>query len=171
MTVILTIETILFALVLFEIIYNYIGSNEPEAPVTMGLLLVLWQLPQDLLGLIIYLIDFFIFKSPNMVKRVWFNEERTVWKTIDYTAWKLHSGLSLGPFVFVNKDASLDTLKHEDGHSMQSMMLGWLYLPVIGLPSLIWACLYKMPAINKKWSYYDFYTEKWADKLGGVKRK
>lgn len=165
------IISVLFALVLFEIVYNYICTNEPEAPVTMAILLLLWELPQTLLGLIVFLFNFFVLKSPNMIKNVFFNEERTVWKSIDYTAWKFNSGLSLGQFIFVNIRASNNTLLHEDGHTQQSRLLGWLYLPVIGLPSFIWACLYKIPAINKRWSYYDFFSEKWADKLGGVRRK
>ena len=165
------IISILFALVLFEIVYQYIGTNEPEAPVTMAVLLLLWELPQTLLGLIVFLFNVFVLKSPNGVKNLFLNEERTVWKSIDYTAWKFNSGLSLGQFVFVNIRASNNTLLHEDGHTQQSRLLGWLYLPVIGLPSFVWACLYKIPAINKRWSYYDFYTERTADKLGGVRRK
>lgn len=60
-----------------------------------------------------------------------------------------------------------NNINHEWGHTRQSMYLGWLYLLAIGLPSLLWAFVY-----DSGWnvSYYDFYTEKWADKLGGVKR-
>lgn len=43
-----------------------------------------------------------------------------------------------------------------------------LYLIVIGLPSLLWAWLGDSIAPGK--SYYWFYTERWADRLGGVKR-
>lgn len=77
-------------------------------------------------------------------------------------------GISLGQYVIVNK-YFLDNPNmwlHEYGHCRQSLYLGPLYLLVIGLPSLIWAALYK----PGKGSYYDFYTEKWADRLGGVTR-
>ena len=50
------------------------------------------------------------------------------------------------------------------------MYLGWLYLFVIGIPSLAWAILYGTiikPSTN---GYYKFYTEKWADRLGNVER-
>jgi hypothetical protein len=55
------------------------------------------------------------------------------------------------------------------------LILGWLYLPLVGLPSIIgniWDRLF-----HKKWSsdrrekwYYSRYPENWADKLGGVIR-
>ena len=40
-------------------------------------------------------------------------------------------------------------------------------LPVIGLPSFIWAAG-GWKRKKKKGSYFDFYTESWADRLGGV---
>ena len=78
------------------------------------------------------------------------------------------SGLSLGNTVFVKygRETYLNLWKHEYGHCKQSLYLGWFYLLVIGLPSLIWAWQYK--AIQG--SYYRFYTERWADRLGGVER-
>ena len=41
--------------------------------------------------------------------------------------------------------------------------LGWLYLAVIGLPSILWA---SRPRRN----YFSFWTERWADTLGGIQR-
>ena len=47
------------------------------------------------------------------------------------------------------------------------MILGPLYLLVIGLPSFIHAATWKdRPGRD----YYAFYTERWADRLGGVTR-
>jgi hypothetical protein len=43
---------------------------------------------------------------------------------------------------------------------------------VIGIPSIVWAGLYGkklFPATTN--GYYKFYTEKWADKLAGIKRQ
>lgn len=57
--------------------------------------------------------------------------------------------------------------KHEYGHSVQSRYLGPLYLLVIGLPSLLWAAWHTYG--TPRHDYYWFYTEKWANKLGGVK--
>ena len=76
-------------------------------------------------------------------------------------------GLSLSRFIFVNM-LNYDLIRHEYGHSRQSKFLGPLYLLVIGLPSLIWCKLYRS---SWKKSYYWCYTERWADYLGGVKRK
>ena len=64
-----------------------------------------------------------------------------------------------------------DYLMHEYGHTIQSQKLGPVYLLVIGLPSLIWAGCFEKYRIKHKKSYYGFYTEKWADKLGGISRE
>jgi len=68
-----------------------------------------------------------------------------------------------------------ETIKHEYGHQLQSYILGPLYLLVIGLPSGLW-CWFIQDLVNKNrkkkgkptLSYYWFYTESWANKLGGV---
>ena len=62
------------------------------------------------------------------------------------------------------------TRKHEKGHRIQSKILGPFYLIVIGIPSIIWATLHSFCKPISKIDYYWFYTEKWADKIGGVKR-
>jgi hypothetical protein len=65
----------------------------------------------------------------------------------------------------------LDYIAHEYGHTIQSHKLGLVYLLVIGLPSLIWAGCFEKYRKKHGVSYYSFYTEKWADKLGGVERE
>ena len=89
------------------------------------------------------------------------------------TEWKNGSGLSLGMFVFVPRDTSSRLLRHEYGHTIQSLMLGPLYLLVIGIPSFMWASLpvCKRRRREKKISYYSFYPERWADKLGKCQRR
>lgn len=87
-----------------------------------------------------------------------------------YYYGKFHSGLSLGKYVFIREHALVELAKHEEGHQKQSMILGWLYLFVIGIPSITWAGLKSLGAFPKV-SYYSFYTEKWADRLAGVKRQ
>lgn len=115
-------------------------------------LLYLWQLPQNLLGLILLL---FYEGTDGNFNGVFVRKSK-----------KMLGGISLGRYVIVSRWAGENMLKHEYGHTIQSKYLGWLYLIVIGLPSLIHAWLCRC----KKHSYYDFYTEKWADKLGGVER-
>lgn len=122
-------------------------------------ILVLWQLPQCLLGAVIWLVCR-IKKRPS---------KYFVGRTL--TEWGLNSGLSLGYFVFVCEYADDNIKLHEWGHTKQSQYLGWLYLLVIGLPSIIWAGCFGKYRQRKCISYYDFYTERGADRLGGVQRR
>lgn len=84
------------------------------------------------------------------------------------THWKYPSGLSLGLFVFLPEEKKESLLPHEYGHTLQSLTLGPLYLPVIGLPSVIWARAkyFQRRRQEKNISYYSFYTERWADAWG-----
>lgn len=81
-------------------------------------------------------------------------------------------GISLGMFIIMNADKGkewVDSVKvHEYGHSIQSIILGPLYLLVIGLPSLIWCNSKRYINLrkNKNISYYSFYPERWANYLG-----
>lgn len=126
------------------------------------ILLYIWQLPQNLLGLLVILFT---------------KAEKTnpfYWRTSKYNL-----GVSLGRYIIFgavsDRYIKWQTVKHEQGHQKQSLYLGWLYLLVIGLPSVI-GNLYDRIA-HKRWSYEDrekwYYNqpwEKWADKLGGVDR-
>lgn len=78
---------------------------------------------------------------------------------------KMHGGISLGPLSFVSPTlGQKDThVAHEvDGHTVDSKIWGPLYLLVIGLPSLLNAIF------GFTRCYYDFYTEKWANKHAGL---
>lgn len=123
-----------------------------------SLLLTLWQLPQNLLGAIIW----FVCQVNKRTTQHW-NGRLIV-------EWGLNSGLSLGYFIFVRSANAEKTVKHEYGHTKQSLLLGWLYLIIIGLPSIIWAGCFGNYRAKHRVSYYAFYTESWADKLGGVVR-
>lgn len=126
-----------------------------------------WELPQNALGA--------------AVKKICKAEIYATYKDATVYCWKLYSGMSLGKYIFVPSyymktppdkmhPSILHTIKHEYGHTVQSKYLGWLYLLVIGAPSLIWAQCFMRYRAKTKMSYYDFYTEKWADRLGGVER-
>lgn len=73
-------------------------------------------------------------------------------------------GISLGKYILVDTEQET-TVRHEYGHCIQSRILGWLYIPVICIPSLLWAWFYTGD------NYYGFYTERWADKLMNIKRQ
>ncbi len=89
------------------------------------------------------------------------------------------TGVSLGHVVFWTRQSNrwheldLRNRAHELGHTKQSRMLGWLYLPVVGLPSISRAAyaLLHRELTGRPWTrYYEGYPEKWADRLGGVMR-
>lgn len=118
----------------------------------------IWCLPQMLAALVL-----------RIFTRV-YKKEKYGNATIYYTKWKKCGSVSLGNKIFLCKYHHNDEFvkKHEYGHCKQSLILGWLYLLVIGLPSFIWAnCFGKYRARTGK-SYYWLYCEKWANKLGGV---
>ena len=130
---------------------NVQGGNGDLILHMKKLALYVWQLPQNLLGWSI----------------------KTILRLMDegdgIYHWKAWSGLSLGDYIFVNARASDLMLRHEAGHRRQSVMLGPLYLLIIGLPSFLWASL-KRAGLFKDRDYYSFYTERWADKLAGIER-
>lgn len=61
-------------------------------------------------------------------------------------------------------------LLHEYGHTIQSLLLGPLYLACVGLPSFMWARLpgFKRLRRKKALSYYAVWPEKAADRLGAA---
>lgn len=121
-------------------------------------LMYIWQAPQMLAALIWYLC------------RNKYITEKTDGKF--YTVYKgtNKGGVTLGDRIFLSDNYKGEYLAlvtaHESGHVKQSMILGPLYLFVIGIPSFIWAWSHKQIAPKK--SYYWFYTESIANKLGGV---
>lgn len=121
-----------------------------------------WCLPQTLVGLIVS-------KVNKGLKHIYVDPE-TGLEIEYYMSEKFKGGISLGKYIIVNECMDDEhTIKHEYGHQLQSFILGPLYLLVIGLPSLIWSNCFNKYRSEKKLSYYDFYTEKWANKLAGLK--
>lgn len=127
------------------------------------ILLYIWQLPQNLLALIMLL----YYKKEEVYHRL--NGR------VFYYTKEMRSGISLGNYVIMNRDDMEDGMRHEYGHSIQSRYLGPVYLLFVGLPSII-GNIYDSIA-HAKWPYvksYEWYYnqpwEKWADELGGVDR-
>ncbi len=88
-----------------------------------------------------------------------------------HTRWNVDGGISLGLFIFTpdrEEEWCRRMVIHEYGHTWQSLMLGPLYLPVIGLPSIVWErsgwCRRQRKERHIPYSW--FYTERWADSLG-----
>lgn len=122
----------------------------------------IWQFPQNILGII----------ALNIYKP---SRKYTLDDIEIYYANNINGCISLGKYIIVNSkhwrislEDSLkrDTVRHcAIGHVRQSKILGWFYLPIISIPALIARCFIK----NKK-KYWNFFTEKWADKLANVNR-
>lgn len=130
-------------------------------------LLYIWQLPQNLLGLILLL---FYRKEQKFDYKDGVNF---------YETPEMPSGISLGQYIIVRHRYYINDLNHEYGHTKQSKYLGWLYLIVIGLPSLLGNIYDRLfHTKSKGWTtkesykwYYNQPWEKWADKLGNVTRQ
>ena len=133
------------------------------------LFLYIWQLPQHLLAL-------FILKLINRgitIKEKWFGYYVYY---VKYGVFK--NAVSLGNYIILHKsfmlnNNTIDVIKHKVGHSKQSLIFGWFYLLLVGLPSVINNITDML--FHKKWDYekrrnwyFSQYPEKWADKLGGV---
>ena len=128
-----------------------------------------WGILQTLLGLFNFLIHI--------------KEKHYFYHGAIITEWENKSSVYLGLFVFITSEPFFyDKLKdeysmeelaqrllvHEYGHTIQSLLLGPLYLIIIGIPSTLWGFL---PLLAKKrkeegLSYFSFFTEKWANGLG-----
>ena len=125
-----------------------------------AVLLQVWQLPQNLLGLAVGL----FLKGKRRLPGV-----PGIPETIRVVgARNMYGGISLGNFIYFRPPAYETMIRHEYGHCRQSRLLGPFYLLVVGLPSLLWA-LWWHP--GRPVPYSRFYTERWADRLGGVERR
>lgn len=128
------------------------------------LLYILWQwtwgLPQNLVGLAFYLY-YRVKGCPH------FSYQGAL-----VTVWTNRAGsMSMGRHLFLEPGwtpADRELLAHEYGHSIQSLFFGPLYLPAVGLPSVIWAglpCFRKLRR-TRGVDYYAVYPEKSATRLG-----
>lgn len=130
----------------------------------------LWGAPQSLLGLAVFL--------------RWRKQPHFWYHGALVTVWNTRGGMSLGMFVFIpaaayqserpdapppgSRERCLHTLHHEYGHTLQSLLLGPLYLPVIGLPSWLWCNLPPLRRLRKERAipYDAAYMECWATGWG-----
>lgn len=130
------------------------------------LFLFLWQLPQNILGTICSI-------KADTYRSIFANDNELV--VVYFKPW-FRSAVSLGDVVIMDNllwdqpAGDFDNhLNHEHGHQIQSRILGPLYLPIIGLLSLLGNIVFRIFKIKSKY-YYKLPWEWWADKLGGVVR-
>lgn len=113
--------------------------------------LILWCLPQYLIGALIYIINI---------------KKKTLhFKRCRVCFWGKPYSMSYGPFIFLTGDPShirWDIVSHEYGHFMQSCYLGPFYI-IIDLISTLHFLFFSKESGYK---YTDFWVEKWANFLG-----
>ncbi len=129
-------------------------------------LFYIWQFTFALVQNIIGLIMLAVYKSKG-AKSEWYHNA-----LITYIDTKNFGGVSLGMFIFINAkregDHLHDTKIHEYGHTVQSLLLGPVWLFVIAIPSMIWCntpYFVKMRKLDNV-SYYKAYCEGWANTCG-----
>lgn len=125
-----------------------------------------WGLVQNIIGLCVFIV---------MIKN-----EHTVFRYAVVTYWDKRYSMGCGMFIFKgnhsysyysnekNDKTNYDVLVHEYGHTVQSLILGPLFLPIIAIPSFIWASVpyFGRYRLRNGVSYYWLYCEKWANVLG-----
>ena len=149
-----------------------------------SILLFIWQLPQNIIGIILFLIlrksitkgDIYYFlKRDNKVDSIeyykYIGDDYKIRKYLVVNK-KNFNAISLGDFVFL-RSFDLLTVLHEYGHQKQSKKLGFLYLILVGFPSI--ACNIYDKIFHRKWSdekriewYYKLPWEKNANKLSNL---
>ena len=114
-----------------------------------------WGFPQNLLGLILSLV---LADAP-----------RSQYRQCQVIRWSNGGSMSLGMYLFLGSDDPR-TYIHEYGHSIQSAILGPLFLPIMGIPSFLWCNLPPCRKLRREKgiSYYWFYPESTANYLGSL---
>lgn len=122
-----------------------------------NLILFIWQLPQHIVAFIYFEYLVMMCKDLGVDSR---------YKQAIVIPCVMRGAITLGNYVFVGLNSEYkETVKHELGHTIQSKILGPLYLIVIGIPSITyWGLRRLFPSLRKK-DYYDFFSEKSANYL------
>ena len=124
------------------------------------LLQLTWCLPQNLIGAFVFLLH------ARSRHELFHNSVMT---TLD----RHGPSVSMGAFIFVSTcggdpEWMTHVRCHEYGHTIQSLMLGPLYLLVIGLPSSIWCNFFEGYRRRHNIPYSRLFCESWANRLGAI---
>ena len=124
-----------------------------------------WGILQNLIGFAIFLANR--------------NKKHYMFRSNIVTEWNKSHSMGCGMFIFlsntrrhydnvIDEKLRYDTLVHEYGHTVQSLLLGPLFLPVIAIPSETWAFFKPLRKCRNEnhISYYWLYCEKWANSIG-----
>jgi hypothetical protein len=121
--------------------------------------LAVWQLPQTVVALL--LLAGYRWRGATVERCLTGGWKHIVRTTVQDRAW------SLGLFIFVGPRVPGMVLRHERGHSVQSLYLGPLYLLAVGLPSAVLFYYRRWRKKDANW-YHSKYPEAWADRCGQV---
>ena len=125
-----------------------------------------WGVVQNIVGLLVFLVTL--------------KNKHSIFRCAVVTHWNHPYSMGCGMFIFKgdhgyahysderNEKINYDVLVHEYGHTVQSLILGPLFVPVIAIPSLLWASIPYFDRLRSRrgLSYYWLYCEKWANLLG-----
>jgi len=125
-----------------------------------------WGIVQNIVGLLVFIVTL--------------RNRHYVFRCAVVTNWNHPYSMGCGLFIFLgnhsysyysdekNDKINYDVLVHEYGHTIQSIILGPLFVFVVAIPSLLWASLpfFGKLRAKKGLSYYWLYCEKWANVLG-----
>jgi hypothetical protein len=140
------------------LLYNSFHNETGVRRVGLNLLSWTWCLPSTLLGL-----GAAVLAQGTGGNAVYFKGSVVIrWK-----AFRPLGGVCLGQVIVVSDQVSEEVILHEWGHFRQCLLLGPLYYLVIGIPSVAHAIWFRQTG-RPFYQYYHFYTEAWADALGGV---
>jgi hypothetical protein len=121
----------------------------------LKLALWVWQLPQNLLGLLV-IRALKARASDRAYLPVYFTEVAGI-------------GVSLGSYIIVSLGSGHSVILHEQGHQAQSRWLGPLYLVLVGLPSAVFCNLWDR-LFHRKWDAerrVAWYHRRWPEGPGG----
>ncbi len=116
-----------------------------------------WGLPQNILGLCMLI-------KHRKCKKEFYHGSLIIYHNGNW------GGVSLGMFIIIRGNADENWIHeakiHEYGHTIQSLILGPLYLFVIGIPSSSMYRATRKIIYGYVGEYYYFYPEAWANTLG-----
>ena len=131
--------------------------------IILKLFVYLWQLPQMVVGLLIcnLIKDTQSFNATTKTGKVYHGK-------VYFADW-FNSAVCLGKYIIVDKKLKgnvqlCKTIKHELGHSVQSILLGWFYFIIVGIPSFVLNIISRICKKDEQW-YYSKFPENWANKL------
>lgn len=122
-----------------------------------------WGIIQNVLGI-------FLFILLTIIKA---NRKRFYYHGSIVSRWRFGFSMGLGMFIFLGTRISAErkeeeVIVHEFGHTIQSIILGPLFMLVIAIPSTVWAFTPAFKRLRKERNipYVWFFCEAWANYEG-----